>query len=1308
MAEPGMRHICPACNALYERTVFVCERCGTGLLEIPDAPLLSGSVLDGRYDIEGVVGAGGMGTVYRARQRGMEREVAVKVLHAHFAHEPRAVKRFFREAQAASRLIHPNIVSVFDFGRSTEGQLYMVMEILEGQTLGDLIHYRAPLASGLAIAIAAQVCDALEEAHRTRLVHRDLKPDNILLTTVEEGLWAKVLDFGIARIVRDPSDSEAMSRNHSTVEIAGTPAYMSPEQILGKEPDPRSDLYSLGIIVYEMLTRHRPFEDENSVTLCMRQLNEEPPRVGVHAAVSEPLEKLVRALLAKNPADRPQRARDVKMLLQACPEAGLPFSLPSLDGGAGGIGGRGVAERTTRADASLLMAERTMDLGSLPNQHPPLAEVIERFRKAATEGLGNGLVFPAKAGGGLGRAASEAAGSGRPDPKSGKDAKKKVALVVVIAAEHTGAFAHADVAAWLRARESAGWDFAKEDRRLVAKIAGEGDAHAQVRDVTAELGALQERALAGNIGLRVGVASVEDQQLAAALDLARRLAVATTHGQVAVSNRLASRAELAVRPQTTVFMPDGSPLECAVLRRAPRPAATTDAQDEDAPGVGGLLWGRGLQLRRLGQIGDEALRTGPTTALVVGARGTGKSACLAAFLGGRNAVSLRVSPAAQAYPGHAIARLIGACYGVQTLRGRPSDLDPLVEFDLDDRARELLELVLLDRPVVEPPSLRSLARLTFDALCRKATTAGSDGALVIAIDDAHALDRASREVLVEVLKLAAGKPWCFVGSARTLKTDTWLFEAPRIELRPLGLRAMNQLAEGLRIPPRPRHALLAAAQGNPLALRLLAELSAAQGDAGSLPSGLAAGDALVPWLLGQVLRAATPQAADRAWLQAALGEGGLGEEPLTQAARLYLETALPKEHAVWLVERLHREGPVPDALASQFREPSPSEAARRAGRAERLGLYRLAAIEVEMGLALATTTDRADRGARELEVAVLRARGGDVKGALQSYDASARTGGDRRPTALLRFARTLLALGENDRADQALDAASKTLETTPAASMSHHMIGEWWVLKGRASLLRRDIPGAANALQRAREVSEALARTDARNARSLQALVQEVRAEVAVATADREAARTNFRQARDAFRDLGAHADALRCLVALGEVELGCRDLRRAADTFRAASRLAGAAGLYREELAAEVGLGESELALGELDEGTQRLRQAFRRAGADDEDGTLQARTALGMARAMAARRLWADVSRYAERARSATRSPAIAARAFEVEADAWLGQDQARKAHRALEQALEQARTAADGILAETLEARLRVRPATGQAPVVAAMTA
>ena len=145
VGDPGVKRVCPSCNIVYSVEVLVCPEDGAGLLEIPDAPLLTGTRLDDRYDIGGVVGTGGMGVVYRAHQRGMERDVAVKVLHPQYAHDPRAVKRFFREAQAASRLVHPNVVSVYDFGRSSEKHIYLVMELLDGWTLGDLIHHRSPL-----------------------------------------------------------------------------------------------------------------------------------------------------------------------------------------------------------------------------------------------------------------------------------------------------------------------------------------------------------------------------------------------------------------------------------------------------------------------------------------------------------------------------------------------------------------------------------------------------------------------------------------------------------------------------------------------------------------------------------------------------------------------------------------------------------------------------------------------------------------------------------------------------------------------------------------------------------------------------------------------------------------------------------------------------------------------------------------------------------------------------------------------------------------------------------------------------------
>jgi serine/threonine protein kinase/tetratricopeptide (TPR) repeat protein len=1252
--DADTRSICPACNTLYDRSVFVCERCGTGLLEIPDAPLLSGSTLDLRYDIEGVVGTGGMGTVYRARQRGMEREVAVKVLHPRYAHDPRAVKRFFREAQAASRLIHPHVVTVYDFGRSVEGHLYMVMELLEGSTLGDLIHYRAPLPPAFALSILSQICDALEEAHRQRLVHRDLKPDNVLLTSHDEGPWAKVLDFGIARMFREPGDGPGLERHHSTVEIAGTPAYMSPEQILGKEPDPRSDLYSLGIILFEMLTRRRPFEDENSVALCMKQLNEQPSRISPTQQVSEPVERLVRGLLEKKPEDRPQRARDVKALIAACPESSYPFSLPEIAPQAP----RGIGERPTRAEVMFTPDQRTADL-------PPIQS--QREFQARPEVPHTQLVAPKVA---PAAAPREAKRLGRSAPETVKEVResrhrKPPVAIAVILTEHAGALGSGELATWLQAKEKTQAEVTREDRRATVKVF-EGSPLDALRALAVDALALQERSLAQNLGLRIGLAEVGAQGPTVAADVARRLAAATTHGQVAVSSAIAQRAGLAIRPQTSVFMPDGGALEAAVLRRA------MGEQDEDAAG---LLWGRGLQLRRLGQIGDEAMRQGPTTALIQGARGMGKSAVLAAFAQGRNAVQIRVSPLAANHPGHTLAALVAAAVGTP-LRGRPGDLDRLDKVDLSDRSRELLELLLLDRPVTEVPSVKGWARFILELLNLRA----GEGALVVAIDDAHFLDRASQEVLSQVVKLAEKRPWTFVATARALKPETFLADGARLDLRPLGLRAMNQLGEELKVPPRQRHGMLAAAQGNPATLRLLARLMQSQPH-GDLPAQVhQLGEGLLPWLLTGLLRAADSREADRAWREASLGEAGTHEDALVAAARLYLERELPKDLGRWLADRLTREGPVPEALGRGLREHYEGAAEKRAQRCERLGLYRLAALELEATLG---SLNAADKAQVCVEIAQLKAQAGDLAGAVQSFDAAARVPGERRSTAMLRFARALLDLGDKERAADVLDIAEESvLQRREAKPM-----GEWLVLRAKASLVRGDLAGTGHALQRARDVADQLARTDARASRGLQALVQETRAELALATGDREAARTNFRQARDAFRDLGQNSDSMRCLVALGEVELAMRDFRRAADTFRAASRMAAASGLGREEVLAEIGLGETELALGDLDEGCQRLRGAFRRVSVDDEDGTLGARAALGMGHAMLARRLFADVFRYTERARQQSRSPGVLARIHVCEAEAHLGEQQQRRAMKSLDLALEAARHTADALLIERI---------------------
>ncbi len=1242
---PGMRMICPACNRSYDAGELVCLACGSGLLEIPDAPLLSGKVLDGRYDIDGVVGTGGMGTVYRARQRGMEREVAIKILHAHYAHQPKAVKRFFREAQAASRLVHPNIVTVYDFGRSDEGHLYMVMELLEGWTLGDLIHYRAPLQPGLAIAIAVQICDALDEAHRRRFAHRDLKPDNVLVTAVEDGLWAKVLDFGIARAIRDKD--AGLEVNHSTVEIAGTPSYMSPEQILGKEPDTRSDLYALGVILFELLTKSRPFDDDSSVAVCMKQLNEVPPRLSTVIDGVGGIEDVVARLLEKKADDRPATAAEVKALLLACPQAAQPLELETL-GQLDPKAARALSQRTTRADAAMLMAQPTLDASNASNS-PPLGEVIGRFRQSANLAGLAGLAFPARGAGSPPEVAA-AASATPPRPK-----RQRLAAIAHVIADHPSALEAPPVVRWLDARRDEGWAISLQTQKAVLRVPlGASGAAATARAAVDGLVELQERALCDNLALRVGVAAVESGPVVAdALDLSRRLAASSAHGVVSIPEPLGSELEHDVRPQTEVFLPSGEQIACLAVR----PALLSGGQRE-------LLWGRSIPLRRLGQLAEQARRAGPVRAIVTGAKGIGRSSLVRSFAAGRSHLYLRVSPGAAMWPGHTAAALVAAAFGVGPLTGRLEDLEgvPLVARD-----RDLLELLLCDRPTEDTPTLRSLGRHIADALARCA----GDGPLVVVLDDVHLIDRASHVLIDAAVEQAEGRPWLVVATSRWLKPGMPFADAHRVDLRPLSLRASNSVLDAAGVGPRQRHALMAAAAGNPLALRLLAD---AWADGVATPRGEVIGS-----LLPAHLRGASAADADHAWVCAALA--GEGPETLaSRAATLYLDGGLTGSLAQWLADRLRRMGPVPAALAAAWRADGGEDPGQRAERCERLGLWRLAALEHEAALAL---VPEQERPRRQLRAAHMRARAGDVRGALAGWESSVRSGVARqRPTELLEFASVLLDVGEGERASSVLDQVAGGID--PARKP--RAFAEALALKARAAVRRCDVGRAMTWLGQARAATGQLQRADARGARALEALTQEIRAEIAVAEGDRETARVNLRQARDAFRDLNRHGDALRCLVDLGRLELEGGLAARSCDTFRAASRLAKAAGRGREVLRAEVGLGEALVATGEVDDGAQRLRRALRSAS-DGEDGAGLAEATVGLARAMLQRGLWADAIRYAERARAATRVGRVRARARAVEAEAWAGQQHWRKAWRAFEAAIAVAAEHGDGLLRDRL---------------------
>ena len=268
-----------------------------------------GELFAGRYELEELVGAGGMSSVYRAHDRLLERYVALKVLHPQYAEDEEYVERFRREARSVARLSHPHIVTVIDRGEDG-GRQYIVFEYVDGEDLKQLIERGGPLPARRAIELALEVADALAFAHENGLVHRDVKPQNVLLTP--DGA-AKVTDFGIARSL----DVEHGVTQTGTV--LGTSDYLSPEQAGGKPTTPASDIYSLGIVLYELLTAEMPFAGANFVAIAMKHINEPPPDLLAKRPDVPP--RLAAALdraLAKDPAERFPTMKDFARELREC------------------------------------------------------------------------------------------------------------------------------------------------------------------------------------------------------------------------------------------------------------------------------------------------------------------------------------------------------------------------------------------------------------------------------------------------------------------------------------------------------------------------------------------------------------------------------------------------------------------------------------------------------------------------------------------------------------------------------------------------------------------------------------------------------------------------------------------------------------------------------------------------------------------------------------------------------------------------------------------------------------------------------
>ena len=310
--------VCPVCGKKFSDTSTLCTA-DAAVLQRTEDPLI-GQRLAGKYLIEKLIKSGGMGSVYVGKHVLMDKTVAIKVLRPSLAVDPDVVARFSREAKAASRISHPHAVSVTDFGEDENGIVFLVMEYLDGRTLKEAIKSEGPMAPARVVEIIRQVAGALDAAHEQGVVHRDLKSENIMLTRTNGDEWAKVLDFGIAKIQQPHGHRDADITAPNLV--IGTPQYMSPEQCSQSGPlDKRSDVYSLGVIVYEMLAGRVPFTGESPTVIMMKQVQDQAPSLrAARPELGVAIDDVIARALAKQPGDRFQTAGQLSKALQEATE----------------------------------------------------------------------------------------------------------------------------------------------------------------------------------------------------------------------------------------------------------------------------------------------------------------------------------------------------------------------------------------------------------------------------------------------------------------------------------------------------------------------------------------------------------------------------------------------------------------------------------------------------------------------------------------------------------------------------------------------------------------------------------------------------------------------------------------------------------------------------------------------------------------------------------------------------------------------------------------------------------------------------
>lgn len=360
---------CNVCERAYGDDARVCEVDGAVLMDAgPKEDALLGHTINGRYRVLQKLGAGGMSVVYLAEQINIERKVALKVLHAEYARDEVFVRRFRQEAKLAASLNHRNVIQVYDFDQGEDGNLFIAMEYVVGQTLKELMRVGVPDIAAV-VQLAIQIADGLAAAHRAGVIHRDIKPENIMVVSRDQEV--KIMDFGIARL----READAATRLTRAGSIMGTPAYMAPEQIEGKAIGGKTDIYAFGIVLYEMLSHTVPFTAPTPAAVLIKHLKEAPlPLRKLRREIPAQLERIVAQALEKKPERRPANMEEMAAALRKAalevppPSVKLPTAaIPSANTAIGSLS-RPPAART-ELEPTVALAQESADVDPLPQAH---------------------------------------------------------------------------------------------------------------------------------------------------------------------------------------------------------------------------------------------------------------------------------------------------------------------------------------------------------------------------------------------------------------------------------------------------------------------------------------------------------------------------------------------------------------------------------------------------------------------------------------------------------------------------------------------------------------------------------------------------------------------------------------------------------------------------------------------------------------------------------------------------------------------------------------------------------------------------